>query len=88
MARTNIVIDDGLIESGLSETGLKTRRALVDHALRELIRHKRQKKILDLRGKIDCIIAATAIESGVELLHNDRDFDHIAAYGTLSVYSR
>ncbi len=53
MPRTNVVIDDGLIESGLSVTGLKTRRALIDYALRELIRHKAQKKILDLKGQID-----------------------------------
>jgi len=38
--RTNIVIDKELIEAGLKATGLKTRRELVDYALRELLRHK------------------------------------------------
>jgi Arc/MetJ family transcription regulator len=52
MTRTNIVIDDKLVETGLKITGLRTRRALVDYALRELIRRGSQKKILELQGKI------------------------------------
>ncbi len=52
MTRTNIVIDDKLVETGLKITGLRTRRALVDYALRELIRRRSQKKILELQGKI------------------------------------
>jgi Arc/MetJ family transcription regulator len=50
MTRTNIVIDDKLVETGLKITGLRTRRALVDYALRELIRRGSQKKILELQG--------------------------------------
>lgn len=38
--RTNIVLDARLVEAGLEVTGLKTRRELVDFALRELLRHK------------------------------------------------
>ena len=45
--RTNIVLDEDLVEAGLKATGLKTRKELVDFALRES-----QKKILGLRGKI------------------------------------
>ncbi len=52
MKRTNIVIDENLIEKGLEVTGLSTRRALVDHALRELLRRESQKKILELKGQI------------------------------------
>ena len=44
MRRTNIVIEEQLIEEGLKATGLKTRRALVDHALRELLGRGAQKK--------------------------------------------
>ena len=40
--RTNIVLDNKLVEAGLKATGLKTRRQLVDFALRELLRHKQQ----------------------------------------------
>jgi len=50
--RTNIVLDEKLIEKGLKVTGIKTRRELVDHALLELLRRESQKKILQLRGKV------------------------------------
>ena len=33
-------------------TGIKTRRALIDHALHELLRRERQKKILELKGTV------------------------------------
>lgn len=51
--RTNIVIDKELIEAGLKATGMKTRRELVDYALRELLRHKQQKKLLELKGTVE-----------------------------------
>ena len=50
--RTNIVLDRNLVEAGLRATGLKTRRELVDFALRELLRHEQQKKLLALKGKV------------------------------------
>lgn len=50
--RTNIVLDSKLVEAGLKATGLTTRRELVDFALRELLRHKQQKKLLSLKGKV------------------------------------
>jgi Arc/MetJ family transcription regulator len=50
--RTNIVLDEDLVEAGLKATGLKTRKELVDFALRDLLRRESQKKILGLRGKI------------------------------------
>lgn len=52
MKRTNIVIDEQLIEAGLKVTGLKTQRELVDYALRELRRRDAQRKILELKGGI------------------------------------
>jgi Arc/MetJ family transcription regulator len=52
MKRTNIVIDERLVKAGLKATGLKTRRALVDYALRDLLRRESHKKILDLKGQI------------------------------------
>ena len=52
MIRTNIVIDDKLMEKALEVTGLKTRRERVDHAIRELIRRDHQKRILELKGQI------------------------------------
>ncbi len=50
---TNIVLDSKLIEVGLKATGLKTRRELVDFALRELLRHEQQKELLSLKGKLN-----------------------------------
>lgn len=52
MSRTNIVLDDKLVNSALKITKLKTRRALVDYALREILRHAKQHDLLKLRGKI------------------------------------
>jgi len=33
----------------IKATGMSTQKALIDHALRELFRHERQKKILELK---------------------------------------
>jgi len=52
MKRTNIVLDEGLIRQGLRATGMKTRRALVQHALQELVRREKQLGFLALKGKI------------------------------------
>ena len=52
MKRTNIVLDEKLVREGLKTTGMKTRRALVDHALRELVRREKQVGLLGLKGKI------------------------------------
>ena len=53
MKRTNIVLDDKLIKEGMKVTGIKTQRALIDHALRELLRHEAQTEILKLKGNVD-----------------------------------
>ena len=50
--RTNIVIDDELVEKGMKYTGIRTKKDLVDFALRELIRRKERKRILGLKGKL------------------------------------
>jgi Arc/MetJ family transcription regulator len=51
--RTNIVIDSELIEEAQKLTALPTKKAVVDEALRTLVRLKKQEKILSLRGKIN-----------------------------------
>lgn len=53
MKRTNVVLDDKLVENCMKVTGLKTQKALIDHALRELLRHENQTKILELKGKVN-----------------------------------
>ncbi len=51
--RTNIVIDDKLMRDALRVTGLKTKRETVDRALRTLLLLARQRRIRNLRGKLD-----------------------------------
>ncbi len=52
VVRTNVVVDENLVADCLKVTGLKTRRALIDHALRELLRHGRQKQVIELKGTV------------------------------------
>lgn len=51
--RTNIVIDDALMQAALKATGLATKREAVELALRSLVRLKAQEAIRKYRGKID-----------------------------------
>ena len=50
--RTNIVIDDKLMEEALSATGLKTKREAVELGLRTLLRLRQQEEIRKFRGKL------------------------------------
>ena len=51
--RTNIEIDDKLMEDVLKATGLPTKRAAVEEGLRMLLQVQRQTRIRALRGKVD-----------------------------------
>jgi Arc/MetJ family transcription regulator len=55
MTRTNVVLDDVLVEKCQRVTGIRTRRSVIDHALRELLRRGNQRKILELKGKISWV---------------------------------
>lgn len=48
-ARTNIVLDEELVEEVKSITSLKTKKEVVDLALRELLKQLKRKKLLDMR---------------------------------------
>jgi len=50
--RTNIDLDDKLVEEAFSLTGLHTKKELVHLALRELINVRKKKNLFDLSGKI------------------------------------
>ena len=52
MARTNVVLDDELVEECQALTGIKTRRALIDYALHVVRRHGRQRHLLELKGTV------------------------------------
>ena len=41
---------------------------------------------LTIRRSVDCLIAATCLESGAEIYHNDRDFDALARVSDLMIY--
>ena len=53
MKRTNVVLDEKLVKDCIKVTGIKTQKALIDHALRELLRHEKQIEILNLKGTIN-----------------------------------
>ena len=48
--RTNVVLDKELVERAMAETGLRTRRELIDYALRRLVSPYEPEDMLDLRG--------------------------------------
>lgn len=50
--RTNIVLDDHLVQEAFSLTGVRTKRELVDMALKELVRRYRKRDLTDLAGRI------------------------------------
>jgi Arc/MetJ family transcription regulator len=50
--RTNIVIDDQLMQEALETTGLPTKKAVVEEALRLLIKIHKQGGIRRLKGQI------------------------------------
>lgn len=41
---------------------------------------------LTIRRSVDCLIAATCLESGAAIYHNDRDFDALARVSDLMIY--
>ncbi len=53
MKRTNIVLDEKVVETALRLTGITTQRELVDHALRELVRRHEIARIQELEGAVD-----------------------------------
>jgi len=50
--RTNIVIDDKLMDLALKTTGLKTKKEVVEEGLKALIQIQQQKQLKSLRGKL------------------------------------
>ena len=51
--RTNIEIDDKLMKEAQRLSGLKTKRAVIDAALRMFVRVQHQKDVLQLAGKVE-----------------------------------
>lgn len=51
--RTNIVIDDQLMDEALRASGLATKREVVELGLRTLVQLRRQEEVRQFRGKLD-----------------------------------
>jgi Arc/MetJ family transcription regulator len=66
--RTNIDIDDGLIAEAMALTGLTTKKATVEKALRRLIRHHhRRNAVADMAG--------LGWEGDLDAMREGREFD-------------
>ncbi len=50
--RTNIVINDDLMNEALRLTGFRTKKAVVEEGLRLLVKMRRQAKIRQLKGRL------------------------------------
>lgn len=65
--RTNIVLDDKLVDEAMRLVGVWTKREVVDMALRELVARRRQRELLDLAGQdlIDPDYDVRAVRAGM-----------------------
>jgi Arc/MetJ family transcription regulator len=50
---TNLAIDPELIEQALQVSGERTKKAAVTRALKEFVARRKQKRLLDLMGKLE-----------------------------------
>ena len=50
---TNLTLDPDLIERALEVSGERTKRAAVTRALEEFIARRKQKRLIDLMGKLE-----------------------------------
>lgn len=50
--RTNIEIDENLMEEAMNASGFSTKKATVEEGLRLIVRLKKQERIKEYRGKL------------------------------------
>ena len=48
--RTNIVLDDQLVQEALALSHIKTKRELIHQALKEFVEHRKRLDVRDLKG--------------------------------------
>lgn len=51
--RTNIVLDDGLVKEALKLSRVKTKKELVNQALKEFVENRKRLNLMDLFGRIE-----------------------------------
>ena len=64
--RTNIEIDDDLLDEAMAATGLATKRATVEEALRQLVNQKRRREAIRSTAGI-------GLEGNLEAMRRDSD---------------
>ena len=67
--RTNIVLDENLIERAQKLTGIKTKREVVQEVLRTLILLREQAEVRQFRGKLKW-------EGDLDEMRQARDMEH------------
>ncbi|WP_026968914.1 type II toxin-antitoxin system VapB family antitoxin [Algoriphagus terrigena] len=65
--RTNIDIDEDLIKEAMKLTGITTKKAAVEEALKQMVSLKKQSRLRDLRGKLKW-------EGNLDEMREGRDF--------------
>ncbi len=53
MSRTNIELDDNLVAEAMRLTKARTKKAIVNLALEELVKRKRRRALLKFEGKVE-----------------------------------
>lgn len=51
--RTNVVIDDDLLDEAVKLSGAKTKKEVIARALSEFVATRKRSNLLDLEGKIE-----------------------------------
>lgn len=51
--RTNIILDDSLVEEAFKLSRAKTKKELIHRALKEFVENRRRLNLLELEGKIE-----------------------------------
>ncbi|MBI4322376.1 MAG: type II toxin-antitoxin system VapB family antitoxin [Chloroflexi bacterium] len=55
MIRTNIELDEDLVAEAMKLTQIRTKKELVNYAIRELVSRERRKRVLELEGKVEWV---------------------------------
>jgi Transcription regulator of the Arc/MetJ class len=50
--RTNIMIDDKIMQTAMEISGIRTKKGVVEQAMREFVARRTRKDLSELRGKI------------------------------------
>jgi len=66
--RTNIDIDDELLAEAAKVFGTTTKKATVEAALERAVRRRRQRRILELEGKVEWVGDLDEMRGGREFL--------------------